>query len=111
MTTQIFSCRMHHQISTQGQRPLQRGGAVGVVDYHPNLGIIVFSQRTDRCNIHHPHIGVNRRFKIQHSGIFAEIGLNISMVSKVGIADIYTKFFKAVLHKRKGAAVESFIHQ
>ena len=87
---------MHHYIGAHFQRPLQVRGAVGVVDDHDNVRVLMGNPR-DGSDIHQLHVRVGRCFEVDHARCRADRRFKLGHVRHVDMLDLDPEFANAVV--------------
>ena len=71
MPVEVFRGGVNDDISSQGERALDVGGAVGVVDVDQDVGVVSMRDVCNGLDVGHVHVGIGWRFKVYHLRIWA----------------------------------------
>ncbi|MNH22872.1 hypothetical protein D3C79_827450 [compost metagenome] len=103
MAAEVLGRRMHHQVRPKLQRPLQIRRAVGVIDHHKH--ITALHCLDDGRYIHQLHVGIGRRFEVDHPRFAVNRRFQCLGIVKVDMVDLDSELADAMVQEREGAAI------
>ncbi|KWV85666.1 hypothetical protein PFLmoz3_04687 [Pseudomonas fluorescens] len=105
VATEVFGGRVHHHIGTQFQGTLQIGSAIGVIDHHGDIRLLM-GQFGHGGDVDQAQVGVGRGLAVEHAGGRGERCLQGGEVGQVDMPHLDAEFAQAVVQQGERTTIE-----